>query len=122
MKSDGTLDTEPKPRYGIVDNSGTITMLEVDRDNRLIQDYVLVTRIERVDAPGRYMIMVAGAHGFATEAFGLNWRRHVGLLRNVAENYGPEFQVLIPANIDFAAGTDGVVLNLSAALSAPIAR
>ena len=119
MRADGTLDPIPKPRYGIVDDTGKITMLEVDGDNRLVEDYVLVTRLERTDAPGRFIIMVAGAHGFATEAFGRDWRVHIGLLREVADRHGPEFQVLIPASIDHSAGTRGVVLNPRAARSAP---
>lgn len=120
MTKNGTLDTEAKPRYGILDDSGAITMLTVDADMKLVQDYVLVTRMQRMDAPGRYLTMIAGAHGFATEAFGRDWRVNIRFLREIAKKYGQQFQVLIPANIDYSKGTDGIILDLSRAQVASI--
>ena len=87
------------PRYGIVDSDGVIAMLPVTEDNELVQDCLLITRLERKDAPGRYLTMIAGAHGYSTAAFGADWRKHTKFLREAAKKVGPEFQVLIPVDL-----------------------
>lgn len=108
------------PRYGIVNNSGEITMLATNNDGVLVEDYVLVTRLERKDAPGRYLTMIAGTHGYSTAAFGRNWRRHTQFLREASKKHGQEFQALIPARLDQSIAINGIELDLERAKIAPV--
>lgn len=108
------------PRYGIVDSDGIITMLPVTDSNELAQDFALITRLERRDAPGRYLTMVAGAHGYSTAAFGSDWRRHTKFLKNAADKVGPEFQVLIPVALGREAGAYKPQPLLDEAMIAPV--
>lgn len=116
---DGKL-TPNLPRYGIVDNEGTIAMLEVNDKGILMEDYVLVTRLEREDAPGRYLTMIAGTHGYSTAAFGRDWRKHIKFLREASDRHGQEFQALIPARLNEITDINEVKLDLECAKIAPV--